>query len=120
MDQPQKDELLLYCLRVVPDEMGDGRLEALSSSDWDVLIELSGRYGIAPLLYHRLITFHPGILIPESAIGRLRQAYLESVARNMGLYHELGKLQGSSPGNGSVSEHRFAADGRRRPAGETD
>jgi hypothetical protein len=94
MDQPQKDELLLYCLRVVPDEMGDGRLEALSSSDWDVLIELSGRYGIAPLLYHRLITFHPGILIPESAIGRLRQAYLESVARNMGLYHELGKLQG--------------------------
>lgn len=92
MDLSQKDELLLYCLRVVPDETGESRFKELSSSDWDVLIEASGRYGVAPLLYHRLRTFHPGTPIPANAMGRLRQAYLENVARNMGLYHELGKV----------------------------
>jgi hypothetical protein len=88
------DELLLYCLRWVPDEMSDGRLKALSSSDWDVLIEASNRHGVAPLLYHRLRTFHADVPIPANVMGRLRQAYLKNVARNMGLYQELGKLLG--------------------------
>ncbi len=92
MDQSRIDELLLYCLRVVPDEMGDGRLEALSSSDWDVFIEASGRHGVTPLLYHRLRTFHSDVPIPANVMGRLRQACLENVARNMGLYHKLGKV----------------------------
>ena len=92
MDLSRIDELLLYCLRVVPDEAGDGRLETLSSSDWDVLIEESGRYGVTPLLYHRLRTFHSDVPIPANAMGRLRQAYLDNVARNMGLYHKLGKV----------------------------
>ncbi len=92
MDQSRIDELLLYCLRVVPDEMGDGRLEALSSSDWDVFIEASGRHGVAPLLYHRLRTSHSDVPIPANVMGRLRQAYLENDARNMGLYHKLGKV----------------------------
>jgi hypothetical protein len=97
MDQTQIDELLLYCLRVVPDETGESRLKELSSSDWDVLIEKSCWYGIAPLLYYRLRTSHSGIPIPANAMERLRQAYLENVARNMGLYHELGKLLGMLP-----------------------
>ena len=92
MDRSRIDELLLYCLRVVPDETGDGRLEALSSSDWDVFIETSSRLGVAPLLYHRLRTYHPDVRIPASVMGRLRQAYLENLARNMGLYHKLGKV----------------------------
>jgi hypothetical protein len=92
MDLSQKDELLLYCLRVVQDETGESRLKELSSSDWDVLITQSCWYAIAPLLYYRLITFHPGTPIPANALGRLRQAYLENVARNMGLYHKLGKV----------------------------
>lgn len=86
------DELLLYCLRVVPDEMGDGGLEALSSSDWEILLEASGQHGVAPLLYHRLKTVHSDIPIPANVTGRLRQAYLENAARNMGLYYQLGKL----------------------------
>jgi hypothetical protein len=94
MDQTQIHELLLYCLRVVPDEMGDGRLEALSSSDWDVLIEESGRYGVAPLLYRRLRTFHSDIPIPANVMGRLRHIYLQSAGRGMHLYHELGKVLG--------------------------
>lgn len=94
MDRSRIDELLLYCLREVQDEAGDGSLETLSSADWDVLIEESGRYGIAPLLYHRLRTFHPDIPIPANVVARLRQAYLECSGRNMGLYHELGKVLG--------------------------
>lgn len=92
MDQSRIDELLLYCLRASPDKTGDGGLAALSSSDWDAFIEESGRYGVTPLLYHRLRTSHPDVAVPANAMGRLRQAYLDNVARNMGLYHKLGKV----------------------------
>ena len=94
MDRSRTDEWLLYCLRVVPDEAGDGRLETLSSSDWDVLIEESGRYGAAPLLHHRLRTFHSNIPIPANVMARLRHIYLQSAGRGMHLYHELGKVLG--------------------------
>ena len=94
MDRSRTDELLLYCLRVVPDEAGDGRLETLSSSDWDVLIEESGRYGVAPLLYHRLRTFHSDIPIPAKVMARLRHTYLQSAGRGMHLFHKLGKVLG--------------------------
>jgi hypothetical protein len=92
MDRFRTDELLLYCLRVVPDEAGYGRLETLSSSDWDVLIEDSGRYGLAPLLYHHLRTLHSDIPIPANVMERLRHIYLQSAGRGMHLYHELGKV----------------------------
>jgi hypothetical protein len=94
MDQTQIHELLLYCLRVVPDEKGDGRLESLSSSDWNVFIKLSGRHGVAPLLYHRLRTFHSDIPIPANVMARLRHIYLQSAGRGMHLYHKLGKVLG--------------------------
>jgi Uncharacterised nucleotidyltransferase len=94
MDRSRTDELLLYCLRVVPDEAGDARLETLSSSDWDVLTEESGRHGVAPLLYHRLRTFHSDIPIPANVMARLRHIYLQSAARSMHLYHELRKVLG--------------------------
>ena len=94
MDRSRTDKLLLCCLRVGPDEAGDGRLETLSSSDWDVLIEESGRYGVAPLLYHRLRTFHSDIPIPANVMARLRHIYLRSAGRGVHLYHELGKVLG--------------------------
>ncbi|MCX5826147.1 MAG: nucleotidyltransferase family protein, partial [Deltaproteobacteria bacterium] len=71
---------------------GESRLKTLSSSDWDVLIVVSGRYGVAPLLYHCLKASHSDAPIPANAMGRLRQAYLNNVARNIGLYQELGKV----------------------------
>ena len=92
MDQPRIDELLLYCLRVVPDEMAGGRLEALSGSDWDAFIEAASQYGVAPLIYHRLRTSHPEVHVPADVMGRLQQAYLANGARNMGIYHRLGKV----------------------------
>jgi hypothetical protein len=94
MDQTQIDELLLYCLRVVPDEAGDGSHEMLSSSDWDVLIAESDRYRVAPLLYHRLRTFHSNMPIPANVMTMLRRIYLQSARRGMHLYHELGKVLG--------------------------
>jgi hypothetical protein len=94
MDQTQIDELLLYCLRAVPDEAGDGRLEMLSSSDWNVLITESDRYQVAPLLYHRLRTFHSEIPIPANVMARLRHIYLQSVADAMHRYRKLGKVLG--------------------------
>lgn len=94
MDRSRTDELLLYCLRVVSDEAGDRTLEALSSPDWDALIEESDRYDVAPLLYHRLRIFHSDIPIPANAMARLRHIYLQSAGRGMHLYHELGKVLG--------------------------
>ena len=94
MDLYRTDELLLYCLSVVQEGTGESRLKELSSSDWDVLIEKSYWYGIAPLFYYRLITFHPGTPIPANAMKRLRQVYLQCSGRNMQLYHELGKVLG--------------------------
>jgi hypothetical protein len=94
MDLSQTDELLLYCLRVVPDNAGESRLQELSSSDWDVLIENSCWDGITPLLYYRLKTFHPGAQIPAEVFQKLRNSYLHSAGRNMRLYHELGKVLG--------------------------
>jgi hypothetical protein len=94
MDRSRTDELILYCLRVVPNEAGDGRLEALSGSDWDVLIAESVRYGLAPLLYHRLRTLHSDMAIPANVMARLRHLYLQSAGRAMHLYHELGKVLG--------------------------
>lgn len=92
MDRSRTDELLLYCLRVVPDEAGDGRIETLSSSEWDVLVEEAGRYGVAPLLYHRLRTLHSKIPVPANVLARLRYFYLQSAGRSMRLYHELGNV----------------------------
>jgi hypothetical protein len=94
MDQTQIDEFLLYCLRAVPDEAGDGRLEALSSSDWNILIEKSACHRVAPLLYHRLRTFHSDMSIPANVMPILRHTYLQSAAAGMHLYHELGKVLG--------------------------
>jgi hypothetical protein len=92
MDQTQIDELLLYCLRSSPDKTGHGRVEPLSETDWEDLLQQSARHRITPMFYHRLRTVHPDIPIPPDVMGRLRQAYLENAARNLGLYHNLCKV----------------------------
>lgn len=92
MELSRNDQLLLYYLSVVQNETDDNRLRELSSSDWDVLIEESHRYGVAPLLYHRLRTSHPDTPIPADMMEKLQLAYLQNSARNMHLYQELGKM----------------------------
>ena len=92
MHPSRSDELLLYCLRLVADEAGHGRFEMLSGADWDALIEASTRYGLAPLLYHRLRTLHSDMPIPAEAMARLRHLYLRSAGKAMRMYHELDKV----------------------------
>lgn len=92
MDQYRTTGLLPYFLRMDSDETRSVRLEELSNSDWEDLIQESARHGITPLLYHRLKTLHPSIPVPTEVVQRLRQSYLQSSSRNMRLYHKLGKV----------------------------
>jgi hypothetical protein len=64
----------------------------MSGADWEDLLHTSARHGVAPLLYHRLSTSHTGAPIPPDVFRVLRNNYLQSAARNMKLYHELGKV----------------------------
>lgn len=86
------DELLLHCLRTIPDPADDCRTSTLPESDWDDLLQQSARHGVTPLLYHRLQTIHPDIVVPPSVTRQLRLAYLENAARNLGLYRNLCKV----------------------------
>jgi len=92
VDQSAIDNLLVNCLRAAPGEAAEGRFEARSAADWDAVIDASSRHGVAPLLYQRLGECLPGVPVPPRQVERLRRAYLENGARNMGVYHELGKV----------------------------
>ena len=94
MDQKTEDELLLYCLGMGTDEIRAARLEQLSPSDWDDVIQQSVRHGVTPLLYQRLKTISPGTTVPASIVQRLREIYLYSAWRNTRLYHGLAKVLG--------------------------
>jgi len=84
--------LLLYFLRPEAGKTGCPGLEGLSNSDWEVLIETSGRHGLTPLFYQRLKAFPPDSPIPDWVRRRLRLLYLQNAGRNMNLYHGLGKV----------------------------
>lgn len=92
MDEKTEDDLLLYCLNMGTDEIRAAKLEQLSTSDWDGVIQQSVRRGVTPLLYHRFRTTSTSAYIPTRVMQRLREIYLYSVRENMRLYHELSKV----------------------------
>ncbi|MHB8910465.1 MAG: nucleotidyltransferase domain-containing protein [Syntrophales bacterium] len=92
MNQTQIDELLLYYLRASPDKIGDGKVKPLSEVDWEDLLQQSDKQAISPLLYHRLCTLYSDTPVSANVRGKLRQAYLENAARNLGLYQNLGTV----------------------------
>ncbi|MBM3166611.1 MAG: nucleotidyltransferase family protein [Chloroflexi bacterium] len=92
MDQRTAGELLLYCLGMGTDETRAARLEQLSTSDWDDLIQQSARHGATPLLYRRFTTNSTNTHIPTTVMQRLREIYLYSAKENIRLYHELAKV----------------------------
>jgi len=94
MDRSRLDDLLLSFLRMGPDGAGTIGAEELSDADWEDLLHRSARHGMTPLLFHRLTTFHTGAPVPAEVIRKLHNIYLQSAARNMKLYHELGKVLG--------------------------
>ncbi|MBC2717241.1 MAG: nucleotidyltransferase family protein [Desulfobacteraceae bacterium] len=97
MNKKLEGELLLYCLGIGTDKIKPARLEQLSTSEWEEIIQQSDRNGVAPLLYLRLkaldqcITI-PGTTIPNSVLQRLRKKYVCNAWKNKRLYHELSKV----------------------------
>jgi hypothetical protein len=88
------DKRLLFSLRPEPGDPEINPLEGLSISDWEVLIEASGRHGLTPLFYERLRAFHPDAPIPDWVRRRLRLLFLRNAGRNLNFYHGLGKVLG--------------------------
>jgi hypothetical protein len=75
------------------DETRVARLEQLSPSDWDGVIQQANRHRVTPLLYRRLKTLGPGTIIPAGIMQRLQEIYLfDSARRNVRLHHQLSKV----------------------------
>jgi len=86
-----RDNLLL-CLRDNPHESASGVLEKLSSQEWNDIVALSYRHGVAPVLYQRLKTLPAAIRTPVETLGSLRRTYIYSCARNVRLFRDLGQV----------------------------
>lgn len=60
--------------------------------NWDYVIECSVRQGISPLLYWNLSKLSNEKAVPYEVMKNLKNVYYSSLARNMLLYDELGKV----------------------------
>jgi len=65
-------------------------LDMLTDADWERLVALALEHDVAAVLYARLK--EAGLTFPPAVAKRLRDAYLASAARNVRLFHELGKI----------------------------
>lgn len=86
-------ELLLCCARTTPaaDVIAQLRELAAKELDWEYLFLLARRHAVVPLLYLQLER-HASDLVPFVALRKLKQHYLENVARNTLLTAELCRL----------------------------
>lgn len=94
MDQSRTDELLLSLLRTDLERSWPTGIAGLSGGEWEDLLHVSRRHHVTPLLYHRLSNSCPDLPIAAEVLQSLRSGYLQSAARNVDLYHELGKVLG--------------------------
>jgi len=62
----------------------------LASAEWQLVVARALQHDVAPWLYSRLKARF--VVPPQSIVEQLREIYLASAARNMGLLHELGKI----------------------------
>ena len=92
MDQNQPIEWLLDCLRAGTAEEKSARLGRLSESDWNQVLDVAMRHGVAPLLYDRLRPLSSNCHIPPAVLLNLPVAYLANAARNLRIYHQLGQV----------------------------
>lgn len=92
--QPSPEmKLLLHCARTRLDEATVARIRELVSGeiDWPGLRALAHRHRVLPLLYWSLYKTCPE-LVPENALGHLRQDYQTNAAHNLMLTGELLKV----------------------------
>jgi hypothetical protein len=91
---PSKEmELLLHCSRTRIDETTATHIRELANGeiDWPSLRALAHRHRVMPLLYRSLYKTCSE-LVPEDALGYLRQDYQANAARNLILTGELLKV----------------------------
>ena len=88
-----EDQLLLCCARTsaAPHVVAQLRQLAAKNIDWDYLFLLARRHAVVPLLYLQLDQ-HASDLVPREFLLKLKQHYLDNVARNTVLTAELCRL----------------------------
>ena len=86
MIHPSKDSSRLIGLLSGRD-VGAG---SFSEADWQHIVDLAARQGVAPLLHARM--HERGIAPSSAAADRLRRLYLATVGRNARLLHEVGEI----------------------------
>ena len=82
--------ILLTCLGYANEATKAEQVAHLSPEDWRAVAVLAEQHGVAPLLHYRLRQL--GMAPPSAVAETLKQAYQESVVRNMRLYQQLCKL----------------------------
>jgi hypothetical protein len=100
--------------------------EAFSEKEWEALVALAIRQGVATVFHARLK--ESGIRVPAVAAEGLREAYLASAARNMRLLHErdrvLAALRSANvrvvPIKGASLAEDLYGDAALRPMGDID
>jgi len=97
MDQETRNSFLLHCLSVETDEIETARLEGLSGSDWDEVIQQSIEHRVAPLFFDR---FKTNTHVPIEVLQRLQAIYYQNALRNTRLYSELSKILGALESEG--------------------
>ncbi len=84
-----EDMLLLDCLGQDSDSIVASKLERLSISDWNGVIDQSKWHSVTPLLYHLVRKLGLYEIIPSVAAERLREIYLRSAGRSIRQFYEL-------------------------------
>jgi hypothetical protein len=91
MEINREDKLLINILREDGASAGSIDFKSLTKLEWDSVIQQSIRHSVSALFYRRLKKLSSEAPIPDDVLKRLHEEYLQSVARNIRLYHELSK-----------------------------
>jgi hypothetical protein len=78
---------MLVILRTGDDPVRAGQLAGVTLQEWQELLRVGDRHSVSPLLYQRLKSLDAQP--PPEILQALRNRYLQTVCRNMCLYHEL-------------------------------
>jgi hypothetical protein len=87
---PGDGSLLLACLGV-----GRAAPPAPTVADWAQVLRQAADNGIAPLLYHRLVTAAPAIEAPRAVLDHLRAVAVQSAAQSLQTEAELRTVLGA-------------------------
>lgn len=92
MDQETTYPLLRDCLSSETNQLKITKLNSLSITDWELLVQLAVKQDLAALLYYRLKNSLPHLHFPETLRHTLQTTYFAAVLQNTRLYNELAKI----------------------------